>query len=88
MVMVGLVSLLFRQTNIFWVAFFLGGLTFCRPVSKERDIFRFNKQPALYHIMQSSWQYGAAYDPLICEASFGGPSRPPIHHRRTTECFR
>ena len=68
----GLFSLLFRQTNVLWVAVFLGGLAFCRAIPKgEQDAESFN-EPTFLETVQVSWQHASAYDPLISEASFEG----------------
>ena len=68
----GLFSLLFRQTNVLWVAIFLGGLAFCRAISKrQQDADLFN-EPTFLNILQASWRYASAYDPQISEASFEG----------------
>lgn len=72
---VGLLSLFFRQTNIFWVSLFLGGLELCRAIPKDRDGTRFPKQPTFRDVIYGSWQYAAAYDPLISQASFEGRGR-------------
>jgi len=77
-IFVGLLSLLFRQTNIFWVSLFLGGLAFCRAIPKARPNFDFPSQPTLYTIVQSSWQQACAYDPRISLASFEGSLCPSI----------
>lgn len=68
----GLVSLLFRQTNIFWVSVFLGGLEFCRTVPKGRPEIEFPSQPTFYDVIEGSWQHASAYDPLISQACFEG----------------
>ena len=68
----GLLSLLFRQTNIFWVSVFLGGLELCRSIPKGRLDIEFPKQPTFYDIIEGSWQHASAYDPLISQACFEG----------------
>jgi len=71
-VFAGLLSLLFRQTNIFWVSLFLGGLELCRAIPKKQPAVKFASVPGLYDVMQGSWQHASAYDPLISEAGFEG----------------
>lgn len=66
----GLLSLLFRQTNIFWVSFFLGGLELCRTIPKGRPEIEFPSQPTFYDVIEGSWQHASAYDPLISQACF------------------
>ena len=68
----GLLSLLFRQTNIFWVSVFLGGLEVCRSIPKGRLDIEFPKQPTFYDVIEGSWQHASAYDPLISQACFEG----------------
>lgn len=66
----GLLSLLFRQTNIFWVFVFLGGLTLCRTIRENRPEIDFSSQPTFYDVVERSWQHASAYDPLISQAYF------------------
>lgn len=74
----GLLSLLFRQTNIFWVSVFLGGLELCRNVPKGRPGIEFPSQPTLYNVVEGSWQHSSAYDPLISHACFEGHDGTPL----------
>ena len=83
----GLLSLLFRQTNIFWVSVFLGGLELSRSIPKGRLDIEFPKQPTFYDVCKGSWQHASAYDPLINQACFEGyygmlvtqmPADPPL----------
>ena len=69
---VGLLSLLFRQTNIFWVSLFLGGLAFCSAIPKGRPSVKFSIEPTFYEVIRSSWQHAYAFDPLVSQASFEG----------------
>lgn len=71
-VFVGLLSLLFRQTNIFWVSMFLGGLAFCRAIPKGQPDVNFASEPGFNDVVQGSWKHSSAYDPLVSEASFEG----------------
>ena len=74
----GLVSLLFRQTNIFWVSVFLGGLEICRRIPKGRPNIEFPSQPTFYDIIEGSWHHASAYDPLISQACFEGHNGTPV----------
>ena len=67
----GLLSLLFRQTNIFWVFLFLGGLAFCRAIPEGRAGFELNEHE-FFDVIQCSWQNGCCYDPPISQANFEG----------------
>jgi len=69
----GLFSLLFRQTNIFWVSVYLGGMHVIRTAkrcSKEC------KSSGFSDVISSSWHDGQVYDPPINGAGFEGN---PIH---------
>ena len=68
----GLFALLFRQTNVLWVAIFLGGLAFCRAISKRQQDANLFNEPTFSSVMQASWRHASAYDPPISEASFEG----------------
>ena len=71
-VLAALFSLLFRQTNIFWGSLFLGGLAFCRALSKSRPGADFPIRPTFYEVISSSWQHACVYDPPFSQASFEG----------------
>lgn len=77
-VFAGLLSLLFRQTNIFWVSVFLGGLELCRTIPKGRPAIEFPSQPTFYDVIEGSWQHASAYDPLISQARFEGHNGTPV----------
>ena len=79
----GLLSLLFRQTNIFWVSVFLGGLELCRTIPKGRPEIEFPSHPTFRDIIERSWQHASAYDPLISQACFEGHNGTPV---RQTFC--
>ena len=68
----GLVSLLFRQTNIFWVSIFLGGLEVRRVLRKGRSGVDFPSQATFSDVISESWQKCCVYDPLVSQASFEG----------------
>ena len=78
-VLAGLLSLLFRQTNIFWVSLFLGGLAFCRAIPKGQADVDFSSDPGLYDVIQGSWKHSLAYDPLVSEASLEGCYCLPVY---------
>ena len=66
MVLAGIASLFFRQTNIFWVGIYLGGLEVVRKLERHRPSASW--ETAVF----GSWRYCRIYDPLIFQASFGG----------------
>ena len=71
-VAVGLTSLLFRQTNIFWVGVFLGSLAMCRALRQESSGEKLSEGSAFAHIANRSFEHGFVYDPGLSEASIEG----------------
>lgn len=74
----GLFSLLFRQTNIFWVAVFLGGLQVLRSVKEASTEFQPSRIP---DIAIGSWRENKFYDLLVSDASIEGRSGEMHVHR-------
>ena len=72
LVVAGLVSLFFRQTNIFWVSVFLGGLEISRTLRKGQLGVDFPSEPTIHDVVSGSWQKSCIYDPLNSQASFEG----------------
>jgi alpha-1,2-glucosyltransferase len=64
----GLAALGFRQTNIFWVSVFLGGLQVVRVIRQKSKIC---KSSNVLEIFEGG-RRGELYDPLIEDASFAG----------------
>ncbi|KAI9783507.1 MAG: glucosyltransferase [Geoglossum umbratile] len=68
----GILALLFRQTNIFWVTVFYGGLNIVQrlesmstqPAAMNAKVLTFQD------VATRSWKSGYIYDPLVCEAWF------------------
>jgi alpha-1,2-glucosyltransferase len=73
LIIAGLSSLFFRQTNIFWMSVFLGGLEVSRTLRKGRSGVDFPSQPTFTDIVYGSWQKSCVYDPLVSQASLEGP---------------
>ena len=73
LVIAGLVSLLFRQTNIFWVSIFLGGLEVSRVLRKGEPGGEFPVQPTFSDVVSRSWQKSCVYDPSVSQAFLEGP---------------
>ncbi|KAI1939868.1 glucosyltransferase [Ophidiomyces ophidiicola] len=63
----GITSLIFRQTNIFWVAVFLGGL---RVIKTIRSVHTETQVSAINAVIESSWKDRKLYDPLVSDAAF------------------
>lgn len=68
----GLLSVIFRQTNIFWTSLFLGGLEFCRAIPKGRAGVEFSREPEFLDVIKGSWQNACSYDPPTSKANLEG----------------
>ena len=68
----GLVSLAFRQTNIFWVAVYLGGKEVLRVLGKCKADRQFSHNVSFADVARQSWERGHLYDPAVREARFEG----------------
>ena len=75
-VLAGLASLLLRQTNIFWVAVFLGGLQAIRRLKRGRRGIEFPKSATFFEVARGSVQHSYLYDPLLSEAYAEGILKP------------
>ena len=76
MIISGLFSLLFRQTNIFWVSIYIGGshIASCaRKIALDQD---YPLKATFTEVLISSWQTECVYDPLVKEAYFEGVYPP------------
>ncbi|KAL8741250.1 MAG: hypothetical protein Q9184_008409 [Pyrenodesmia sp. 2 TL-2023] len=74
----GIASLLFRQTNIFWVAIYLGGSEVVRTLGKGHP----GLDLTVSDVVKGSWQHSCVYNPHISQACFEGRDRSP-----TPDCF-
>lgn len=72
MVVAGIVSLFFRQTNIFWVAIYIGGLEVVRTLRRGRVGIEYHPSATWKAVVFGSWQHLCIYDPLVATASFEG----------------
>lgn len=72
LVLAGFASLLFRQTNIFWVSIFLGGLQVTRSLARGRPGIDFPEKSSFIDIATGSLQHGYLYDPLVRNADVEG----------------
>lgn len=68
---VGIGALLFRQTNIFWIAVFLPGLEVIRNL-KRKQPSSWNGDNSFAGIIEGSWQRREIYDPPVREAWLEG----------------
>ncbi|KAK2881778.1 hypothetical protein FQN49_000445 [Arthroderma sp. PD_2] len=69
LISLGLAALVFRQTNIFWVAVFLGGL---QVVDTLRSKSAACSSSDVWRIARSSWELNQLFDPPANEACFEG----------------
>lgn len=69
-VLAGLCTLFFRQTNIFWVSVFFGGLKVCRSLPNGRPGIEFPESPTILDVVEGSWQHSSIYNPLVSQAWF------------------
>lgn len=76
LLLAGFASLVFRQTNIFWVSIFLGGLQVTRSLTRGRPGLDFLEKPTFTEVMTRSFQHGYLYDPLVKNADVEGAFEP------------
>ena len=87
LVVAGLVSLFFRQTNIFWVSIFLGGLEVSRVLRTGQPGVDLPAQPTAWDVISGSWHRSCVYDPLVSQASFEGHKIHFIGVYTVTYCY-
>lgn len=70
-VVVGVIALLFRQTNVFWVAIFPAGLAVVEALKEVQD----PRAPVLKGVgdlIQNAWSHGQIYDSYVQDALLDG----------------
>lgn len=73
--LIGVMALLMRQTNIFWVAVFMGGLEITRTFKGKPFVFQWNEQSAWRGYLNDLFivtRSGAFHDPKLENAGFIG----------------
>ncbi|KAK5138358.1 hypothetical protein LTR08_003419 [Meristemomyces frigidus] len=75
LLILGLASLGFRQTNIFWVAIFPAGVVFVQHIDNGHEAVRDSIHrgvegfgDTLYSVAKTSWKMEVVYDPTVKEA--------------------
>ncbi|KAF2479922.1 alpha-2-glucosyltransferase Alg10 [Neohortaea acidophila] len=75
LILLGLASLLFRQTNIFWVALFPAGLSLVRLLDQGPDVARNSMYKradgfgdSFISVLRTSWRMNVVYDPSVRDA--------------------
>lgn len=74
----GATSLLFRQTNIFWVAVFPAGLAVCERLKVEGASTASVETLSKIAILQKSWTEGFVYDAPVHQATLQGTPLLPV----------
>ena len=87
-VLCGLVSLNFRQTNIFWVAVYLGGKEILRTLKKQVSDKQRPRCTGFREIVRQSWEEGFVYDPSVREARVEGKRSWDNHFGRILMAFK
>lgn len=72
MVLGSLLALSLRQTNIFWVAVYFGGLEVLRTLRRGQQGIIILARSSFSEVVVRSWQTGCLYDPLVSNAYFEG----------------
>lgn len=75
-VSIGVIALLFRQTNIFWVAVFPAGLAVIEALRKDRPRKVDPRAEDMTKVLQSSWSEGNIYDCSMQDAEPRGWLNP------------
>ena len=85
-ILLGTWALLFRQTNIFWVAIFPAGLAIIQGAAacSATRPFRQNDRQSFRQVLHNAWVNSAIYDPPLTAAWFDGQNNdvlrlPSIH---------
>ncbi len=75
---IGAIALLFRQTNVFWVAIFPAGLVVVDSLKSARKSSSrepSDQRKSIQDILRESWVGSVVYDPPLSEASITGTVR-------------
>ena len=79
LLVLGLTSLLFRQTNIFWVAIFPAGIILIEEIDKGHEVVKHSMHrrvegfgDSYMSVARTSWKLQVVYDPSVCEAGLEG----------------
>lgn len=75
-ILIGVVALLFRQTNIFWVAVFPAGLAVTAAVKADKASARSSSSSNVSEVLQKSWEHGYIHDIAVQDATFLGMKTP------------
>jgi alpha-1,2-glucosyltransferase len=69
---IGLLALLFRQTNIFWVAVFPAALAVVAALKADASPAKSPEAATIRAILEDSWNFGIIHDSAVQDAAFQG----------------
>ncbi|KAH7389490.1 alpha-2-glucosyltransferase Alg10 [Phaeosphaeria sp. MPI-PUGE-AT-0046c] len=69
-VLIGIVALLFRQTNIFWVAVFPAGLAVTAALEADLPSAKCSRSSNASEVLQKCWKDGSVHDCAVGDAAF------------------
>ena len=79
LVSVGLISLMFRQTNIFWVGVFPTGIALVKHIDRDHEAVKDSIHrgvegfgDSLYSVAKTSWKMEVVYDPPVRNTGVDG----------------
>ena len=82
LVLLGLASLLFRQTNIFWVAVFPAGIGLVHELDRGHQVVKDSVHrrvegfgDTLLSVARTTWKMEVVYDPSVPDAAMEGATR-------------
>lgn len=71
-IIVGVIALLFRQTNIFWVAVFPAGLAVTAALKADTPSRTSSRSSSVNEVLQKCWNDGLVHDCAVQDAVFQG----------------
>ena len=75
MTIASLLSLFFRQTNIFWATVFMGGLEVIRTLPEGRITVEYPEKPSFRDVISGTWQHSCLYAPMVNGSDLKGLGR-------------
>ena len=84
-ILVGVVALFFRQTNIFWVAVFPAGLTVIEALKSSEPSSKAQTERSALEIIKEGWSQSRVYDCPVEDAGIEGSSLFAVWHVNTNQ---
>ena len=82
LILLGLISLMFRQTNIFWIAIFPAGVAFVSDLDRGHQVIKDSMHrraegfgDSWMSVAKTSWKMQVVFDPPVADAWIGGNAR-------------